>query len=294
MRPRPMLQRFVTQQPFLAAALMQPDRQAARARGPLTLFGAPLLQGSSDPQAPRGSAPAGHSLQRQMPVGHAVLLLLLRLGKSLGAAVACMPKKKAQEQAKPAGQRAINSFFNRKKPSAPQLQPADDGPSPGQPQPQDQHAKAAAAVIDLGTDDDPPAEQPRKRARYFEAQGSAEEAVPTPAASSSKAAAGLASFSRGMHAPGPGPQAAGSRSAPAAAGSTAQAQRKPAPLPADMHQRFQNKLVLGVGNRKAGRDKDDIVPQKHTPLELQVGQEARRRAAWCIGNGHLSQAIMRL
>lgn len=37
----------------------------------------------------------------------------------------------------------------------------------------------------------------------------------------------------------------------------------------DNHQRFQNKLVLGIGNRKQ-QDRSSIVPQKHTPLELQV------------------------
>ena len=37
----------------------------------------------------------------------------------------------------------------------------------------------------------------------------------------------------------------------------------------DNHQRFQNKLVLGIGNRKQA-DSSMIVPQKHTPLEVQV------------------------
>ena len=134
-------------------------------------------------------------------------------------------KKKAspQDASKPAGQRAISSFFHRKQqPSASQQEPSRQAAQP----------EAPPALINL-EDDDQPASRPSKRARYFENE-------------------------RGSDSP-----AAGAEEPPAQPSRPVQRQ-------AGMHQRFQNKLVLGTGNRKAGTDRDSIVPQKHTPLELQV------------------------
>ena len=179
-----------------------------------------------------------------------------------------MPKKKAQDSSnKPVtGQRAISSFF--RKPSASQ--------QPSQPDQQHQSAsqqpappQASPAVIDLGADEDQPV-QPRKRARYFESETSpaADEEVSKAQGLAAFALAGAATPSATTPAAA---AATSNRKAPASQTRSEQAHRKAVPQQG-MHQRFQNKLVLGIGNRKAGRDKDSIVAQKHTPLELQVSR----------------------
>ena len=152
---------------------------------------------------------------------------------------------------KPSGQRSLTSFFFKKQPSGSQQeasQPQEHAQeqskaksSSGHQQARSPSSAASSAVIDLEPEDEQPAEQPRKRAKYFQ---HAADATDSPTQAAAEPAAG-----------------------------------KVRPRQADSHARWQDKLVLGIGNRKAPREKDSIVPQKHTPLELQV---------LCVGAAGLS------
>lgn len=132
------------------------------------------------------------------------------------------------------GQRAISSFLFKPQPQP--AQPSGDSRTAPEPTP----SRSPATASPGGP---PPAEAsgpPAKRARFF----------PPPSAENGDAhVAGNPSTA----VPQPAKLAAGPKQAPTK----------------DNHQRFQNKLVHGIGNRKHG-DSNTIVPQKHTPLELQV------------------------
>ena len=140
-----------------------------------------------------------------------------------------------------AKQRPINAFFFQKASRQDSTSTSQPEPLPKVQQLQ-QHQKHT-------TEDSPDVElieQPAKRARFFAPDAAAE--APAAPAQPSQAAAGSSQVT--------------DASQPGAA------KQVPPPRPG-AHQRFQNKLVLGIGNRKAA-GKDAIVPQKHTPLELQV------------------------
>ena len=147
--------------------------------------------------------------------------------------------KKAGVDSGKAKQRPINAFFFQK-PSR------HDSKSSNGPQPKVQQLQQQQTDTTEDSPDVVLVEQPAKRARFFAPDATAE----APAAPAQPSQAAIDS-SQATNAARPGT-----------------VKQVPPPRPG-AHQRFQNKLVLGIGNRKAA-GKDSIVPQKHTPLELQV------------------------
>lgn len=141
--------------------------------------------------------------------------------------------KKGKAPQRPSGQRSIASFMFKQAPAA---KAADAASSPADQRADETHTtdEPNATAPDPETQTKAPA---AKRARFF----------PPPS------------------------ESAGPKETKAVRSSSQEhlvARQPPAPRP-DAHQRFQNKLVTGVGNRKHP-DSSTIVPQKHTPLELQV------------------------
>ena len=162
-----------------------------------------------------------------------------------------MPPKKAAPDSGKSKQRPINAFFFQK--SGRQDSTGSASTKHQQPPPQQQSRQASSKQ---SKDDSPEVElleQPAKRARFFESDPAGEQ----PAAPEAS-------------------QPLPATSAETLAPQTSAVPQHPAPRPG-AHQRFQNKLVLGIGNRKAA-GKDSIVPQKHTPLELQVVQLKKQHA----------------
>ncbi|KAK9814927.1 hypothetical protein WJX73_002195 [Symbiochloris irregularis] len=138
--------------------------------------------------------------------------------------------KKGKPPQRPSGQRSIASFMFKQAPTAKE-QSAPAAPADQQTDGKFATDEVAATAANPETQTKAP---PAKRARFFPPPADTATAAPAPSASQSQSVA----------------------------------KQPPAPKP-DAHQRFQNKLVLGHGNRKHA-DSSTIVPQKHTPLELQV------------------------
>ena len=157
-----------------------------------------------------------------------------------------MPAKKTGSDSAKAKQRPISAFFFQK---ATNTDSTANGN--GQVQQQKTHQQSGKQQQQQQPRDDSPdvevIEQPAKRARFFQS----DEAAPPQQEEPIK----------------PSPSAPNAQQ-PAHTEPAGSAPQHPPPRPGS-HQRFQNKLVLGIGNRKAA-GRDSIVPQKHTPLELQV------------------------
>ena len=189
--------------------------------------------------------------------GSLAAVLSLATGRLRG-----MPAKKTGSDSAKAKQRPISAFFFQKATNPDST--ANGNGQVHQQKTQQQSGKQQQQQQQQHTDDSPDVEvveQPAKRARYFQSDQAAAPQQQEPSSKPSSSAPDAQQPTR--------TEPAGSAS------------QHPPPRPGS-HQRFQNKLVLGIGNRKAaGRDSNRAAEAHALGAAGGAAQEAACRGAAC-------------